>query len=1048
MEAIAAAAATASAGGAELFSYNRENYFFDKELYMKRAFQSQGMRVKQFELYREDVRDLIGLTVGKMENYLIVNTLQLGFCVAIFTEGRLEASRNTEPWLVCLLMMCNVGAFLYYLLSVWLAMHASVAAHSFGVRLLTQYVRLPVPSKAEIDSAVGLSSQYESARVRDLLRVPVWKQQLQRLNATMADSTDDADEDLDAVEEELRDGPFSPVAALQHVRLFRRLQGMWQSYDAYSRVCMAMGTNQLLHTFTYYCLVILIGGNHVPWPAFCCVVIFTTCAWILARLDLNLSLRMRATTLALLVAPPLLITCTISGIPMSTRMQVHFVVPLAFALHVVWVVFTVRIAEADEFDSVALPRAFRSVLYLDVFGWLTASAEAEQQQARRAIPEVLRGFHVKKLVKGLDEDLERWLDPLVRDQLADAPDVLEELEGLKVKFDELRGKLPENMGGARVADRTSPNGTAGSRSEESLEPVAEHSPREGGEKSNVWLKLVHQAELGPMDYYYQVETEDYVFNSPPEGRILEPGDIKTRMLLLDEFVLVVEESTPVPSQAPTPQLPVRGHNPASSASSSSSRPGTPVAASASNVSGNPRVRTAKSNVTMWVRSILGDQERDEVEDQNFGGREAARATNADGSENVEQYVAAAETDFFQSAPQGESAPAAEAAQASAAALAETGGSTAPNVMNAGNSARTRKRSGHLPWYTFRDGSIVLVFVWSCGTIWAVMSFGFGFRTPFFDNPVPPDLSKHEDAWELPVSLAATGTWPHPFLRPVAMGCPLYGDVQQHQQMLVAEKYKVLVLNASAEAGGAVSAPSGALARCVAALDGRGIASMSIQCSKVGCGRDACAALILATDGETLFSCPLGDKPAVEKPRRWKLLGGGWRVIAAAATSGVWASNGASIVFLDTLPGRPDDELMPRFELPQDETTGNITQLVEFRGQALIGLDSEGLLRVWPLEGPRTVIANYPGHLSQLWRLPPAARLAAKRGEQAVGSGLCEAQDGHLYFAGPLLKGGRGGRRARLEESSLVADAAPALGIWRVDMPADAVVGGHRSLLRW
>lgn len=31
----------------------------------------QTMRVKQFELFREDIRDLMNLTVAKMDNYLI-----------------------------------------------------------------------------------------------------------------------------------------------------------------------------------------------------------------------------------------------------------------------------------------------------------------------------------------------------------------------------------------------------------------------------------------------------------------------------------------------------------------------------------------------------------------------------------------------------------------------------------------------------------------------------------------------------------------------------------------------------------------------------------------------------------------------------------------------------------------------------------------------------------------------------------------------------------------------------------------------------------------
>ena len=33
---------------------------------------------------------------------------------------------------------------------------------------------------------------------------------------------------------------------LTHIRHFRRIQAHWQAYDAYARVCVAMGTNQLL----------------------------------------------------------------------------------------------------------------------------------------------------------------------------------------------------------------------------------------------------------------------------------------------------------------------------------------------------------------------------------------------------------------------------------------------------------------------------------------------------------------------------------------------------------------------------------------------------------------------------------------------------------------------------------------------------------------------------------------------------------------------------------------------------------------------------------
>eukprot|EP00439_Symbiodinium_sp_Y106_P027511 s1849_g3.t1 len=58
-----------------LFKYNRKNFMFDKKLKQEREFQEQDMRVAQFRLYREDVRDLVELTVGKMDLYLVSSAL-------------------------------------------------------------------------------------------------------------------------------------------------------------------------------------------------------------------------------------------------------------------------------------------------------------------------------------------------------------------------------------------------------------------------------------------------------------------------------------------------------------------------------------------------------------------------------------------------------------------------------------------------------------------------------------------------------------------------------------------------------------------------------------------------------------------------------------------------------------------------------------------------------------------------------------------------------------------------------------------------------------
>lgn len=55
----------------DLFSYNRENFKFNKEQRQKNLYFQQNMRVRQVLLYRQDLRDLFELTIGKMDSYMV-----------------------------------------------------------------------------------------------------------------------------------------------------------------------------------------------------------------------------------------------------------------------------------------------------------------------------------------------------------------------------------------------------------------------------------------------------------------------------------------------------------------------------------------------------------------------------------------------------------------------------------------------------------------------------------------------------------------------------------------------------------------------------------------------------------------------------------------------------------------------------------------------------------------------------------------------------------------------------------------------------------------
>ena len=83
--------------GGELFQYNREGWKFGAELRQRDLYQRQKMRIKQVDLYRDDIRELFDLTVGKMDKYIIVCLVMLSITMEMFFKGRNPV--GTPSWL-------------------------------------------------------------------------------------------------------------------------------------------------------------------------------------------------------------------------------------------------------------------------------------------------------------------------------------------------------------------------------------------------------------------------------------------------------------------------------------------------------------------------------------------------------------------------------------------------------------------------------------------------------------------------------------------------------------------------------------------------------------------------------------------------------------------------------------------------------------------------------------------------------------------------------------------------------------------------------------
>ena len=528
----------------ELFGYNRENFMFDQELRQWREYQEQDMRVKQFMLYREDVRDLTELTISKMDSYLMVAVLELGCCLDLLVHGVLHIHEvSDEPtWNLWLYVISLAEAFVFLFLSAWLAIHASVSSHSFSVRLLTQFVRLPLPNKQQIDAASAAGTDYENMGVEDMLRIPILRQQAERVNTNANSAVHTAgDPSGTAVAGLVMSQPGAvPATALKHVQVYRDLQDNWQAHDAYARACLALGTYKLLHALAYYTVGLLVLEMHAPWAGLAASMVLPMLSWLLIRLDLYFASTVRMLgALALMLGPLLaLVAATL------TRLNVMWVtrfclVAVIFAMHALLIVCVAHVARAEHVSErgAALPTRFRSVLYLDVFGWVQAPDDqpAEESrvstESRREMPNNLREGLYKECSR-LGRQLRLEFSTWDLADLENLPNMLKHLRALQREFESIcrdfRDAHDTDLSRLRISTAADTSWTA-----------AEFDQRETRESPEIFLRLEWQCER--VSVFVQPQTGARGMEEPQGKFISDLNGLAARMEMLRQRIEALKE---------------------------------------------------------------------------------------------------------------------------------------------------------------------------------------------------------------------------------------------------------------------------------------------------------------------------------------------------------------------------------------------------------------------------------------------------------------------------------------------------------------------------
>lgn len=457
-------AAAAGVTGGTLFQYNRKNFMYDRGQRTETEYQIMEYQIKKQDLFREDVRDIVELTAVKMDTCTIITVIQLGFCIVALCEGRM--GDGTPPWLVAAHTLTLCTAFGYFLLSVWFAMHATIAANAYKVRLLTQVVRLPIPSWAQLEGARTYASSYEKTDARQMFRVPFMcgkqedvakgncfpglSQTQQRKPSdrqTAAFRDEGCQEDASSMNHDnnISADPWGlerPGAniyeldgnlqidprKLRHIQLVREAMQYWAASDAFARVCMSIGSQLFAIGLSYYVIGYLLIINHAVVAAWLSVVLLVSASWAFVRIDMSLTAGEYITAFCLLVISPLCILVSATLWAMDREgTSIQILMPFAYIGHILWLVFLVRICKVTEQkNGVMLPTGYRAVLYIDVFGWIkrnvegvTADTESPTSTRSERLPEPDRLLGAGPAVQGVRYEGGRPV-PMRVEQLAGA----------------------------------------------------------------------------------------------------------------------------------------------------------------------------------------------------------------------------------------------------------------------------------------------------------------------------------------------------------------------------------------------------------------------------------------------------------------------------------------------------------------------------------------------------------------------------------------------------------------------------------------------------
>lgn len=630
---------------------------------------------------------------------------------------------------------------------------------------------------------------------------------------------------------------------------------------------------------------------------------------------------------------------------------VRVLVPTIFVLHLFWMVCCLRLA-AGRGDKVSLPGKFRGVLYLDVFGWLSPEGESPRAAPRRR-EEAEAADPAEQRAEAEAEAAPSQLPVAMYMNLAELS--VRQRDGLARQLEKwqnprVEAVLNDERWMDEVAKLRRRFDEVAEELSTTLQRAREQPQQDSSAAPRVWLKMEWFASFQTMEYWYDPDTGESVWTMPPETDL-------------------------------TSDLDTMGGS----------------------------IETLFSNTQALARLIAEDEEQHQQElaraDQarQVSGSVASEVAGSEGARSLLRgsNAEAAPDSFF-----GSGAVAPVTFQP---VTAEEAGAPSTETL-----ASSRSPPGHLPWVTFRQGTLALLGVWCVGVLWSIFHVFFN-----IDITIKPaaesSLANFVSRWAMPSHVEIEllhQTWPHPHFKPQAITCQAHED--GNLRLLLAERHAIHSLTLSGGHSTVYgSEPSWQPVAEQCLLQAPDFLAEGVRGMTLRCHDSECFLVLLGLHGRRMLSCPLGVSSS--NSTLSELLGGPWKVIAEVSGSDVQRSEGSFWTMrgqgdalvqlgsqLQKAAGLPQDHkastaLMPLLEVPV-RASSEVTDLVTV-GSSALALQRDGTL----------LIHDLSGSYAETFRL----QLPADHGARWLG--LCPAGGREMLLVGSVHHGNE-------------------LAVWRMSLP--------------